>query len=592
MTILIPNTTLQNRYRVVQRIGEGGQGAVYEAIDLRLNNTVALKQNSHSRNEDRESFEREARLLASLFHSALPRVTDYFIDDNGQFLVMEYMPGESFAEMLRRNKAGFAVHEVQRWADQLLDALDYLHSQEPPVIHRDITPRNIKLTSRGQIILLDFGLAKDALGTIVRGFSRHYAPPEQVNGMTTDQRSDIYSFAATLYHMLTGVVPPDAINRLEAVQTNKTDPLRMANEIKSEVSHNVASVLMQAMDLDRKKRPSSADEVRTSLLGLPGRDDQGISTVIINRGNAAPSTNLHLPERDNELGEATSDILEASSSPFGTKGLVRRYLRGSIYYISSRGTPTVSWPSIENDTSFRVSDSLIGKRYEAMGGTGSQLGFPLWNVDRAWDNSLRKDCTFWGHVQWFEGGNIYQLERFGAHAILKGRILSKFREFEVWMEEKCKQMTGGVLGFPISDQLEITSSSGTKGMLQRFIYGCVIGWDKGAFAVCQGIYDLYQSIGEWNTGLGFPLNDEIEFTSNVSGQKGAIQWFEDACIQWNNYAYYISAPIYETWRDNYKKLGFALNSISVVNDSRQQDFEGGRVVVRNSGAISIMPKVG
>jgi serine/threonine protein kinase len=131
--MLAPETILQNRYRVVRQIGQGGMGTVYEAADLRLGNTVALKRMQLEPTDPqhigmlRRAFEREARLLASLRHSALPRVIDHFDDPAGQFLVMEYIPGDDLAALQAKHAGPLPHDQVLRWADQLLDALEYLH---------------------------------------------------------------------------------------------------------------------------------------------------------------------------------------------------------------------------------------------------------------------------------------------------------------------------------------------------------------------------------------------------------------------------------------------------------------------------------
>src|SRR2546421_7752862 len=143
---------LQNRYEILEPIGNGGMGAVYLARDQRLGNTIALKETFFNDAMMLSAFEREARLLAGLRHSALPKVMDHFADDNGQFLVMDFISGEDLQDLLLSSKGAFQPEEVFQWADQILDALDYLHSQNPPVIHRDIKPQNLKLSSRNQIV--------------------------------------------------------------------------------------------------------------------------------------------------------------------------------------------------------------------------------------------------------------------------------------------------------------------------------------------------------------------------------------------------------------------------------------------------------
>lgn len=270
--MIAPNTLLQNRYMVLNHIGQGGMGAVYIATDQRFGSTVALKETFFDDPGLRKAFEREARLLNHLRHAALPRVSDYFTEDEGQFLVMEYIAGDDLSEKLKERGGAFPVSEVLNWADQLLDALDYLHTQEPPVIHRDIKPQNLKLTPRNHIVLLDFGLAKGtpmqtkvtATGSVF-GYSRHYAPLEQIQGVGTDPRSDIYSLGATLYHLMTGETPPDALTRATAVLNGQPDPLRPASEVHTQVSPSVAEVIQRAMAQNASERPQTAAAMREAL---------------------------------------------------------------------------------------------------------------------------------------------------------------------------------------------------------------------------------------------------------------------------------------------------------------------------------------
>jgi hypothetical protein len=264
---------LQDRYQIDRQIGQGGMGAVYIATDRRFSSTVAIKETLCMDDNYRKAIEREARLLNSLKHAALPRVSDHFIENNGQFLVMEYIPGEDVACILEEKGEPFPVDQVLIWADQLLDALEFLHSQENPVIHRDIKPQNLKITARGQIILLDFGLAKgnptDAgnktAAKSIFGYSRNYASLEQIQGTGTDPRSDLYSLAATLYHMLTNQAPEDALTRAMAMLSNRPDPLIPANALVEGIPAGVAGILQNALDLNAEKRPSSAGQMREML---------------------------------------------------------------------------------------------------------------------------------------------------------------------------------------------------------------------------------------------------------------------------------------------------------------------------------------
>ena len=265
---------LQHRYRIERQIGQGGMGAVYVATDERFGSTVAIKETLFMDDNYRKAIEREARLLNSLKHVALPRVTDHFLEENVQFLVMEYIAGEDLHHILETSSRPFPVDQVLTWADQLLDALDFLHNQENPVIHRDIKPQNLKVTQKGQIILLDFGLAKgnptDAGGhhtaaKSIFGYSRNYASLEQIQGTGTDPRSDLYSLAATLYHLLTNTPPEDALTRAMAVLSHQPDPLLLANRIVPEIPAGVAAVLHNALSLNAGQRPASATQMRAML---------------------------------------------------------------------------------------------------------------------------------------------------------------------------------------------------------------------------------------------------------------------------------------------------------------------------------------
>jgi len=271
--MLTPETILQNRYRIVRQLGQGGMGAVYEAVDERLDTTVALKETFFADERLRKQFEREARILARLHHPALPRVSDHFSEGDGQFLVMQFIAGEDLAEMVSRRRGAFPPNQVLNWAEQLLDALDYLHTQEPQIVHRDIKPQNLKITARGQIILLDFGLAKGQVGEVSRvttsasifGYTPNYAPLEQIQGLGTDARSDLYSLAATVYHLMTGVKPPDALSRAAAIVNGQPDPLQNAHFVNVAIDPAVAAVLEKAMSQNREQRYSTAAETQKAL---------------------------------------------------------------------------------------------------------------------------------------------------------------------------------------------------------------------------------------------------------------------------------------------------------------------------------------
>jgi len=321
--MLTPETILQGRYRIVRQLGQGGMGAVYEAIDQRLDTTVALKETLFSDERLRKQFEREARLLARLHHPALPRVSDHFAEGDGQFLVMQFIPGDDLMEKITRKRGPFPSDQVLAWADQLLDALDYLHTQDPQIVHRDIKPQNLKLTQRGQIILLDFGLAKGQAGDISRattsasifGYTPNYAPLEQIQGLGTDARSDLYALGATLYHLMTGVKPPDALTRAAALVNGQPDPLVPASSANPSVPPAVDTFLAKAMAQNREQRYASADEMRRDLHA------SSQAATVVNRGEA--QTMLFPPSAASTVATPTETIVRQQTVRAGETTVVR-----------------------------------------------------------------------------------------------------------------------------------------------------------------------------------------------------------------------------------------------------------------------------
>ena len=268
--LLAPGDLLQGRYLITRLLGKGGMGAVYQAQDTRLGGrSVAVKENFDASVEAQAQFQLEATTLAGLNHPNLPRVSDHFIEPSGkQYLVMDFVEGQDLQELLdQRGRSSEA--QVLPWFDQVCDALEYLHGRNPPIIHRDIKPANIKITPGGKAMLVDFGIAKQfrpgqqtmaAARAVTSGFS----PPEQYGGARTDTRSDVYALGATLYCLLTGQAPPDAMDRLTG---DRLVPPRQANPGTSQA---IESAILAAMALNPPARPQSVREFR-QMLGSPAQ---------------------------------------------------------------------------------------------------------------------------------------------------------------------------------------------------------------------------------------------------------------------------------------------------------------------------------
>jgi serine/threonine protein kinase len=281
-TPLKEGTILRSRYKIIEMVGTGGMGAVYRAEDLRLaGRQCAVKEISlevepteSARVQAQAQFQREASILARLDHPNLPKVSDYFTEGLREFLVMDFVPGRDLKDLMdeaRRQGKTLPEKQVLAWAAQLCDALDHLHSQDPPVLHRDIKPANIKLTPVGTIKLVDFGLVKllvpdDASTiTIVQGRgTMQYTPLEQYGGDTghTDARTDIYSLGATLYHLLTNQPPLDAKQRF--LRPGSLVPPRKLNP---SLSLRTERAVLHALNMHPEDRPASTAQFRAELLG-------------------------------------------------------------------------------------------------------------------------------------------------------------------------------------------------------------------------------------------------------------------------------------------------------------------------------------
>lgn len=298
--MLAINQVLQGRYRISRLLGQGGMGAVYEAIDERFGEPIALKEiivdltNSKQKELVIGAFEREAKALAKAKHEAVPYVRDYFFELDRQFLVMELVEGEDLGEMLEKRGQPFLLEDVLQWIYQLLDALDYLHNLKPPIIHRDIKPQNLKLNVRRRLKLLDFGIARssDKTGTLTNqtfiGATLNYSPIEQilrvidptfrefiilkhqekaeaVLSQDTDARCDIYALGGTFYHLLTNRVPVDATKRTLDLWEGKPDALPNPSHINPHIPPMVSACLMKALAVERDQRFGSALEMQEAL---------------------------------------------------------------------------------------------------------------------------------------------------------------------------------------------------------------------------------------------------------------------------------------------------------------------------------------
>ncbi len=266
---LVAPALLAERYRILDIVGKGGFGAVYKAVDMqRRGSLVAIKEinlrglRPQEMIEATDTFNREVSLLSGLTHPNLPHIYDHFTDREHWYLAMDFIEGETLDEYLTRAKGGhLPVEEVLDIGIQLCTVLDYLHTQQPPIIFRDVKPANVMRTGTGHLYLIDFGIARrftpgQKRDTTVLG-SPGYAAPEQYGKAQTTVQSDIYSLGATLRCLLTGNDPSESTfgSAWSSVQDR-------------EVPANLERLLVQMVELDASKRPASMDTVKRALQGI------------------------------------------------------------------------------------------------------------------------------------------------------------------------------------------------------------------------------------------------------------------------------------------------------------------------------------
>jgi predicted Ser/Thr protein kinase len=267
-------TVLQGRYSIEGVLGSGGMSVVYRGRDTRFTQVArycAIKEmfqtapDSATRMLRLHHFEREAGLLATINHPAVPKVYDFFEEHGRVYAIMELVPGTDLEALLHQHGKPFAQARVANWALQLCDVLHHLHTAgSEPIIFRDLKPSNIMVTPDERIVVIDFGIARvfadkqQGKGTLIG--TEGYAPPEQYRGVV-DVRGDVYALGATLHHLLTNVDP-----RTEVPFTFHERSVRLFNPSVSAVFEDV---LNNTLQYDMDSRPQSIAEVKALLLSVP-----------------------------------------------------------------------------------------------------------------------------------------------------------------------------------------------------------------------------------------------------------------------------------------------------------------------------------
>ncbi len=284
-----PGVIVHDRYRIAQLLGRGGFGSTYLVEDMKLGNKRrALKEVPEPMYD-----EHETRILAKLNHPSVPDITDRAVGDGMVYLVLEF-GGSRTLETVRRSypEKRVPLAQLAPWVRQLCDVLAYMHAQQPPIVHRDLKPGNILLDDQDRVMLIDFGIAKEAVASeqtraLGRAVTHGYSPPEQAMGTGTDARSDVYALGATIYYMLTGQRPPGAAERIQG--TEVTPASRFLDGLPPAVDR----ALLQALSLNPNERQQNVHEFGKAFdYDVPTVKTYDLSerTVVIG-GASTPSVN-------------------------------------------------------------------------------------------------------------------------------------------------------------------------------------------------------------------------------------------------------------------------------------------------------------
>lgn len=358
-------TVLDDRYKIIDYVAKGGMGAVYKAVDLKNSGFWAIKEmldyfdSEVEREYAVERFTTEARILYKLNHDSIPKFVDCFVSENRYYLIMEFINGTDLKKLLddaiAEGKKGLDERDVLGWAIQACDVLDYLHKQDPPIVYRDMKPGNIMVTPQNKVYLIDFGIARlfdpRTKGTMVG--TQGYAPPEQYKGLA-EPRSDLYSLAACIHHLLSGKDPRNDI------------PFNFApvRNFRTDLSEGIEAVLDRALSMDPEDRYENMSEMKSVLIevlkSLKEQEEKPDEPLIARKlrkivaSSGLPDFNNAKLKKYQKLVKSSSwhtfrmDNRRTGKSPFG------KNIKGKLKWSYNVGSPIRSSPALGADGTIYV----------------------------------------------------------------------------------------------------------------------------------------------------------------------------------------------------------------------------------------------
>lgn len=431
---------LKQRYHILTTVGQGGFGAIYQAEDTSFPNRpkravkemLIQSQDPHEQQQAVAAFKQEAILLAGLMHQNLPRIYEYFEEQGRWYLVMDYIDGQTLEDYVQTSPGGkLPLQQVFHVALQLCTVLDYLHTQQPPIIFRDLKPENVIMTTDDHLYLIDFGIARlfkpgQARDTLALG-SPGYAAPEQYGKAQTTARADMYSLGATLHYLLSGRDPSE--------KPFQFPPLDLAHS--APAGPALAALIMQMVEIDEEKRPASVRSIKQELQRLSQQPVTGTPQ----QTTASTATNMKQTTTSNTAGtkQATASGSTAPSSasqPPGQESQTRPPT-GTLLYIYRKHLHNISAVAWSPDSRAVASGSLDGLHiWHAT--TGSQK--PVYSRHAA-------------HVlAWSPDGTriAYGYKSICVHNVSTGREMFTYRKYPAsiysttWSPDGTRIASGGI----------------------------------------------------------------------------------------------------------------------------------------------------
>ncbi len=511
--------TIIGSYRIANVIGYGGFGAVYEAEDTRKPGVrVALKETFDPASV--RAFQDEFAVLHRLHHDHLPRYYEMFEAQGNGYLIMELIPGQSLLDVLEKCQGQPLIEaQVMGYAIQACDALTYLHSQNPVLIHRDIKPDNIRLTPDGLIKVVDFGLIKqgmDSTRSSRRALTPAYAALEQWGGtgIHTSPQSDMYSLGATLYHLLTGQTPYTATDR---IATN-VDPLRAPRDHNPRISAHVSDALMRAMALQAHNRFTDAATFKHALM-VAGSVPTPVAptvTVAVQPPTPAPTPAPPPPPvhpRINPLFPVTvaewRDDIAQHNTVFGSPAGYWCYVRPGNYAIGG-------WEPNDAVETIALPGFWIGKypitvqQYRQFMHAGGYTNEHLWTPNGwKWHTSRNRtqpwewdDAKYNSNNQPVIGVTWYEAAAFAAwiNTELSGSLPSGHRirlptEAE-WEAAAAYDGHGKRRTYPWGEQKPSSAHVDNKNLVGNKAAAAPVGGRPAGAAAC-GAHDMVGTVWEW-----------------------------------------------------------------------------------------------